>query len=171
MLNEVSKHIHVVQLQGHIFFGNILKLCQYVRKILREHASTEYLVLDFTLVVALDSSSMEKLSRMKYLCDRHKCHLVFGSIPSQYGRFAKEMMKAFGPGGTKQNPRSSAFQVALDLNGSIEWCEDHLLRSRTKHLSESERNQILIKPLNISSDHGEDELGSLVTMIALAIAS
>ena len=65
ILDDVSRRIHVVQLRGHIFFGNVNKLSNYIEHVLvnnRKSIPVEYLILDFTLVHAMDSSAADRLS-------------------------------------------------------------------------------------------------------------
>ncbi|EQC39095.1 hypothetical protein SDRG_03303 [Saprolegnia diclina VS20] len=123
ILDCMMRNVHVVQLKGHLFFGNIHKLSEYVAKILDDSPHLEYLVVDFTLVVALDSSAADRLTKLKHVCAAHDVHLVFTAIPAAYERFKTSMVASFGT--SKSRCR---FYAANDLNGAIEWCENSLLQ-------------------------------------------
>ncbi|OQR85715.1 Sulfate Permease (SulP) Family, partial [Thraustotheca clavata] len=125
ILDQVMRNVHVVQLKGHLFFGNIHKLSEYVANILETQAHLEYLVVDFTLVVAMDSSAADRLTKLKHICSAHDVHLVFAGIPSQYEHFKTSMVASFG---SSKSNYSCKFYAADDLNGAIEWCENALLR-------------------------------------------
>jgi SulP family sulfate permease len=65
VLDKYSRCIIVLQLQGHLFFGNATGVSSRVEKILREAQETRdvwFLILDFTLVLAVDSSAAETLA-------------------------------------------------------------------------------------------------------------
>ncbi|KAJ0411099.1 hypothetical protein ATCC90586_008074 [Pythium insidiosum] len=148
VLDHESRSIHVVQLHGHLFFGNANMLSEYVRNLfetpqqtrststngtsrsghiesfaLREEPSIRYLIMDFTLVVGLDSSAADRLTKIKFVCDVHHCRLVFAAVPTIYRRFVTHLSHAF--------PDRSMFHVASDLNSALEWCEDGILACYT----------------------------------------
>ncbi|TMW64337.1 hypothetical protein Poli38472_012959 [Pythium oligandrum] len=138
VLDQESRSIHVVQLHGHLFFGNANKLTEYVQTLFEPKAASphplasnssttpvpiSYLLLDFTLVVGLDSSAADRLTKVKYVCDVHQCRLVFAAVPSIYRRFTEHLSNIFVD--------QSMFYVASDLNGALEWCEDSILQSCT----------------------------------------
>lgn len=137
-LDRECRNIHVVQLRGHLFFGNVNQLSDYVREIFEEgprhenygvdgihsttahpHPSIRWLVLDFTLVVGLDSSAADRLTKMKYVCDANRCKLVFAAVPRAYEKFTEHLTELFGD--------NAMVHVAADLDGALEWCENDIL--------------------------------------------
>lgn len=122
VLEQQSRLIHVIQLKGHLFFGNVNQLSDYVRDLFAPSATVaiRFLILDFTLVVGLDSSAADRLTKIKYVCDVHRCRVVFGAIPTVYSKFASQLVEVFAD--------PDMFHVASNLNTSLEWCEDHLLQ-------------------------------------------
>lgn len=123
MLDKECRFVHAIQLKGHLFFGNVNTLSEYVRTLL-EHPPTgaiRTLVLDFTLVVGLDSSAADRLTKIKSVCDQHACRVVFAAIPAAYSKFAEHLVRIFGDG--------ASFHVASDLNAALEWCETEILRA------------------------------------------
>ncbi|TYZ61927.1 hypothetical protein PybrP1_001369 [[Pythium] brassicae (nom. inval.)] len=123
VLDRESRFVHAVQLQGHLFFGNANTLSEHVRGLLQASPAIRTLVLDFTLVVGLDSSAADRLTKLKAVCDQHACRVVFAAIPRAYAKFAAHVAGAFGD--------SASFHVAPDLNAALEWCEDQILRAHT----------------------------------------
>lgn len=130
-LERESRAVHVVQLKGHLFFGNVNTLSEYVRALFdqqhdhyaRSQATQQIrtLVLDFTLVVGLDSSAADRLTKIKGVCDQHACRVVFAAIPTAYAKFASHLSAIFGDG--------AMFHVAKDLDAALEWTENQILRA------------------------------------------
>uniref|UniRef100_A0AAV1T700 Sulfate transporter n=1 Tax=Peronospora matthiolae TaxID=2874970 RepID=A0AAV1T700_9STRA len=142
VLDRECRKIHVVQLKGHLFFGNINQLSDYVRELfgkgynptnckveplldsklhedVRPRLDICWLVLDFTLVVGLDSSAADRLTKIKYACDTHNCKIVFAAVPSAYEKFTMHLIELFGDNGM--------FHVASDLDSALAWCETGIL--------------------------------------------
>lgn len=122
VLDHESRSIHVVQLKGHLFFGNVNQLSEYVRELFEDSTEWEnirFLVLDFTLVVGLDSSAADRLTKIKFVCDAHNCKVVFAAVPAIYTKFTTQLTHIFAD--------STLFHVAFDLNGALEWCENDIL--------------------------------------------
>mmetsp|Transcript_14436 Transcript_14436/g.19798 ORF Transcript_14436/g.19798 Transcript_14436/m.19798 type:complete len:721 (+) Transcript_14436:603-2765(+) len=73
VLKERTRLIQVVQLQGHLFFGNATLLTAQVDSLLTASLgedSLRFLLLDFTLVMAIDSSAAESLAKLFASCHR-----------------------------------------------------------------------------------------------------
>ncbi|KAG7396206.1 hypothetical protein PHYBOEH_002647 [Phytophthora boehmeriae] len=134
-LDRECRNIHVVQLRGHLFFGNVNQLSDYVRELFDAphhtnggdngmhsplgRPSIRWLVLDFTLVVGLDSSAADRLTKMKYVCDANRCKLVFAAVPRAYSNFTEYLTQLFGDNGK--------LHIASDLDAALEWCENDIL--------------------------------------------
>lgn len=142
VLDRESRFVHTVQLQGHLFFGNANALSEYVRGLLAAPPTAHgirTLVLDFTLVVGLDSSAADRLTKLKAVCDQHACpRVVFAAIPTAYAKFAAHVTDAF-------RDRASSFHVAPDLNAALEWCENQILK-----------DHVLCQPIQ---EDDQDEVG------------
>ncbi|KAE9248787.1 hypothetical protein PF004_g3694 [Phytophthora fragariae] len=142
VLDRECRNIHVVQLKGHLFFGNINQVSDYVRELFEEGADCtssriesplesvlsddvrprpdiRWLVLDFTLVVGLDSSAADRLTKIKYACDAHSCKIVFAAVPPAYEKFTEHLIELFGD--------NRMLHIASDLDGALEWCENDIL--------------------------------------------
>ncbi|CAM9221690.1 unnamed protein product [Chrysoparadoxa australica] len=66
MLTHSQQNVHVVQLQGVIFFGNIQKVVQKIKQQVTGHIGERiYVVLDCTFVTTLDSTAMAALVKLE----------------------------------------------------------------------------------------------------------
>ncbi|RMX66306.1 hypothetical protein DD238_003743 [Peronospora effusa] len=142
VLDRECRNIHVVQLKGHLFFGNINQLSDYVRNLfqkgpcstisgvgsplesvlsddVRPRLAIRWLVLDFTLVVGLDSSAADRLTKIKYACDTHNCKIVFAAVPCAYNKFTEHLIELFGD--------NRMLHIASDLDSALAWCENDIL--------------------------------------------
>jgi SulP family sulfate permease len=104
-LNGRTRHIIAVQLQGHLFFGNAMLLAEEIERMLdaqeqgcqgqsqgqpqgqglgqgQEKApslSLWFIVLDFTLVVGIDSSAAETIGRLFKMCRARGVRLCYSA--------------------------------------------------------------------------------------------
>jgi sulfate permease, SulP family len=66
--------ILIFQLQGHLFFGNIAQLSDTIKEVLKEKNRTNetpiVVVIDFTLVVGMDSSAAHAVAKLKKIIHR-----------------------------------------------------------------------------------------------------
>lgn len=66
--------ILVVQLQGHLFFGNMAHLTESMKKLLSEKQGTPFapwiVILDFCLVLGIDSSAAQAIGKLKTTMQR-----------------------------------------------------------------------------------------------------
>lgn len=66
--------ILIVQLQGHLFFGNIAALTDSIKRVINEktgaHDEPVIVILDFTLVVGMDSSAAHAVAKLKGILHR-----------------------------------------------------------------------------------------------------
>jgi sulfate permease, SulP family len=85
LLRIHSNRIHVIQLQGTIFFGNATLVTAELRRLLKlmEEADNQIwcIIFDFTLVLGIDSSAVETIAHLPVICRHHNvkvylCHLI-----------------------------------------------------------------------------------------------
>ena len=82
LLTYLSRRIIAIQLQGHIFFGNATILAAEVERMIRQSIATgdvSFIVLDFTLVVGIDSSAAETILRIFKYCKKNHIRLCYSS--------------------------------------------------------------------------------------------
>ncbi len=81
VLDRLSWHITAVQLQGHLFFGNATLLAAEIDSMLAQSRGAAgdiwFVVLDFTLVVAIDSSAAETISKLFNVCRKYDVRLCY----------------------------------------------------------------------------------------------
>lgn len=79
ILDIHSRHISIFQLQGYLFFGNATILAAKVDELLQKRKNFEikFIVLDFTLVLAIDSSAAETIANIYRICERNKVKLCY----------------------------------------------------------------------------------------------
>ena len=86
VLNQHSASISVVQLQGNLFFGNATLLSSKVEAILQKARTSEairFVILDFTLVLAIDSSAADTIGNIYDICDRYGVRLCYSRASKQ----------------------------------------------------------------------------------------
>lgn len=79
-LDLLTRHVVAIQLQGHIFFGNATLIAAEVEKLLQQTNTADevwFIVLDFTLVVGIDSSAAETLLKIFKTCRRAQVRLCY----------------------------------------------------------------------------------------------
>ena len=128
LLRESGGRIHVLRLQGYLFFGTTQGLLNRIRLRLNDPAQPplQYILLDFHRVAALDSSAVLGFVRMQQLAEAHQVHLVFADV-------SPGILNRLRQGGLVQagNP---FFHVLPDLDYGMEWCEDSLLAGEASSL-------------------------------------
>jgi SulP family sulfate permease len=127
ILQQLGGHVHILQLQGYLFFGTAYLLLLRVRDriVSQKPAPAYYLVLDFRKVDGLDSSAVVSFSRMRRLAEAHRAVLVLTDLPPSVKR-QLERGGCLDAGDPAPGERRSA-RVFSDLDHGLEWCEDQLL--------------------------------------------
>ncbi|MBM3952243.1 MAG: cyclic nucleotide-binding domain-containing protein [Rhodospirillales bacterium] len=113
--------IHVLRLQGYIFFGTASRLLALVRARLddRSRPQVQFVVLDFTRVIGLDSSATLGFARMAQYAQDRSFQLVFSGLSPE---LAHQLGRERIGGDSSANVR-----FFPDLDHAMEWCEDRLL--------------------------------------------
>jgi SulP family sulfate permease len=124
-LRECGEHIHVLHLQGFIFFGTANDLLKDVRSRAEETGRLElrFVVMDFSRVTGIDSSAVFSLCKVHQLACRKRFTMVMTQV-------AKEIRKQLEIGGL--HPKDSeSIRLFPDLDHGMEWCEQSLLSERS----------------------------------------
>jgi len=134
-LQKYGDSIHIIRLQGYIFFGTTDRLLARVREILNDEKIREhFVILDFHRVNGLDSSAVSSFSRMHQLAEMHKVYLVI----TQADPSIKELMSQ---GGFKAGQHVQFFPT---LDHGVEWCENMVLQM---YQASTQFIQVGLKPL------------------------
>jgi len=120
-LVEHGDQIHILVLQGFIFFGSVQRILENIRKrmTLRDEDELKYLVLDFREVKRLDSSAVFGVTRLKQLIES-------GNIVMAWSGLSEDIHDQMERGGLLQG-QGETFAIHPTLDHALEWCENKLL--------------------------------------------
>ena len=120
-LVEHGDQIHVLVLQGFIFFGSVQRILENVRKRmgLKDEDELKYLVLDFRQVKRLDSSAVFGVTRLKQLVES-------GNIVMAWSGLSEDIHDQMQRGGLLLG-QGETFAIYPTLDHALEWCENKLL--------------------------------------------
>jgi len=121
LLRRKGHWLHILELQGFIFFGTAQKILDVVRQRIddRDLPPVRFLALDFRLVNGFDSSAVLGFAKMKQLTEARGVTLVLTHLsPKMERQMKKEIL---------QHEEKHSTQVFPDLDHGIEWCEDQMI--------------------------------------------
>ena len=121
LLNERGAEIHILRLQGFIFFGTIQAILNEVRRRLAQEDLPKfgYLVLDFQRVTRLDSSAVFGIKRLKQLTQASGVLMVWTQV-------APAIQRQLERGGLVDRT-DDTFIILPTLDHGVEWCENKIL--------------------------------------------
>ncbi|MFO0759741.1 MAG: SulP family inorganic anion transporter [Byssovorax sp.] len=131
LLHHLGAQIHVLKLQGYLFFGTAYNLLTRVQARMAggEPMPVRYIVLDFRHVDGIDSSAVLSFAKMRKLAEAQKITLAFTDLP----RGVRRQLERGGcvdpkvvPEGVKPGSEVPVL-VFPDLDHGLEWCEDRIL--------------------------------------------
>jgi SulP family sulfate permease len=122
ILRKNGEQIHILQLQGLLFFGTGSQLLAEVKDRLTQPdlKPLKILVLDFRLVSGIDSSAVVSFVKLRYIAEKNDFILVFTSLPDTVEGLLRQ-----GGALTTDDPNLYVFP---DLDRGAAWCEDFLLK-------------------------------------------
>lgn len=124
LLRDRGRCIHILELQGFIFFGSAQKLLEQVKELLRNRGTSavHYLLLDFRLVTGIDSSASFSFARLEQISKAQKVKLVFTHLsPDLRTQFGKALLV---------DTRELHLFSSMDLG--VAWCEEQLIQTLTE---------------------------------------
>jgi sulfate permease, SulP family len=128
ILRSEGDRIHVLTLQGIVFFGTAHSLLERIRR--RAHSPAllplEFLVLDFRRVRSLDSSAVLAFLKTHQLAQARDFTLVLTGLSESVRRQLEQ-----GGLAVADLPQLRLFP---ELDRGVEWCEDQLLEGRVTAL-------------------------------------
>lgn len=142
-LAEHGDQIHILTLQGFIFFGSVQRILENVRKrmALKDEDELKYLVLDFRQVKRLDSSAIFGVTRLKQLVES-------GNIVMAWSGISEDIREHMERGGLLQG-QGGKFSVHPTLDHALEWCENQLLANE-KEQPTADLGESILTTLNRS---------------------
>ena len=119
-LRENGDALYVLVLQGFIFFGTANNLFNKVRERLDNDKldKLQYMLLDFSQVIELDSSALNSFIKMRYLLESNQVTLVITGL-------ATDLKERFYRIGFTED---ESLRFMEDLDHGTEWCEDTFLK-------------------------------------------
>jgi sulfate permease, SulP family len=120
LLQDQGEQIHILQLQGYLFFGTANSLLEQVReRVQRQDLSAiRFLLLDFQQVPGLDSTAILSFSKMLQLAQEREITLVLSGLSG-------EVRRSFAQSDFLNQPEVA--QIVATLDSGLEWCEEQLL--------------------------------------------
>jgi SulP family sulfate permease len=121
ILAEKGGQIHILSLQGFVFFGSIQRVLENVRTHMaaKGEDKMKFLVVDFRRVKRLDSSAVFGVTRLKQLIEASGVTMVWSDLSDD----VLEQMKR----GNLVQAESDSFSIQPSLDHALEWCENKIL--------------------------------------------
>jgi SulP family sulfate permease len=141
-LREWGDQLHVLKLQGFIFFGTAHSLFQEVKERIddKDLPALRFIVFDFRRVIGLDGSAEISFIKIIYLAHENDIELVFTDISDH---FRSQIQRA-----TTQILESVKMGFFADLDHGIEWCEEQMLtQSKVKVSEKFHTLQNILQPI------------------------
>jgi sulfate permease, SulP family len=121
ILRARGERIHVLELQGYLFFGTASSLLDRIKERLGDSGLQEvrFMVLDFRRVSGLDSSAVLGFTKVRQLAASRRITLVLTGLDERLRRGLER-------GGFAEDP-DGGVRFMPDLDRGVQWCEDRLL--------------------------------------------
>ena len=119
ILRARGERIHVLELQGYLFFGTASSLLDRLKERLgdRGRDGVRFVVLDFRRVSGLDSSAVLAFTKVEQLTSSKGSTLVLTGLDEKHRRQLER-------GGFVE---SETVRFMPDLDRGVQWCEDRVL--------------------------------------------
>jgi len=121
-LKELGVHIHILELQGFIFFGTANSLFTQIKARISDtrQAAVSYIILDFCRVNGLDSSAVFSFLKCRQIAEAHEINLILANLSDR-------ITGQLEVGGLFKD--TTWMRRFPDLDRALEWCEEQLLNS------------------------------------------
>ena len=140
ILCEKGDQIYMLRLQGFIFFGTAYPLLAYIRERMKLYnpSPVRFVLLDFTYVSGLDSSSVLTFSKLKQICEANGVRLIFVHLSPQI-RVLLQEGGCFEELRTTQDSLTDVTSCHLfqDLDHALGWCEEEILKAEGKDMKQA----------------------------------
>jgi SulP family sulfate permease len=122
ILRRAGERIHILELQGIVFFGTAHSLLERIRARLGDPAlpPITFLVLDFRRVTGVDSSAVLSLTKVLQLAVSRGFTVVLTGL----GDRARRQLEH---GGLTED--AGGLRILSELDRAVQWCEDRLLET------------------------------------------
>ena len=148
-LDNCGSQIHILKLQGFVFFGTANQLEVYVQNLLADDASVRFFVMDFSLINGVDYSSLEYFNRIKRLLVSHNTHLVLCSLQDLEKDVGKSgIFNSDSEHGVEDDDCDEFVHQFFTLNEALEWSENELLKVYYTRLNRENASKSLPVPVD-----------------------
>jgi SulP family sulfate permease len=118
ILNTRGREIRILQLQGYLFFGNADKILKKIITYTKQEPF-KFIILDFSEVSGMDSSSLYSFRRLNHLLAAKKITLVFVHLKKKIQTLLADLFLF------DANKNNCYHFETLDYG--LEWCEDQII--------------------------------------------
>jgi SulP family sulfate permease len=121
LINQKGSQIHILRLQGFIFFGTIQTIINEIRSRLNQEGRQplKFILLDFQRVTRLDSSAVFGITRLKQLAQASGALMVWTYVSDP---ICRQMER-----GGLVDATDDSFIILPTLDHGVEWCENKIL--------------------------------------------
>ena len=136
VISEFGNQTQIFKLQGFLFFGTAGTLYSHVLSVVRapEHSKVQYVILDFSQVIGVDSSAALNFEKLAQRLAERKIYLITTSLKS-------ELLAILNRGGLDLANNLFLIQRG-ELDSALEWCENNILE---EHASKESQHQGLFE--------------------------
>jgi sulfate permease, SulP family len=122
-LLKTADQIHVLTLQGFLFFGTAQSLLETLKKRLTDTSTQplRFLILDFRHVSGMDSSALTCFVKLEQLAQKHHFHVTLSDLNQTIRRAFQRHHQEL------KTTKSPLFNRQPDLDHALEWAENQLL--------------------------------------------
>ena len=128
IIQEEGSSIHILRLQGFLFFGTAQSLLSRIRERFNDASlpKLRYLILDFHRVSALDSSVAISFVRLKQLAETNDFFVLFTDLKPQIHKKLEQ--------NGLLDETNKFIKVFPSLDYGMEWCENRIITSDSRSL-------------------------------------
>jgi SulP family sulfate permease len=122
ILDAHGNKLHIMKLEGFIFFGTADGIFDTLRKRIKQINTDEmkYCLLDFAKVSGIDSTGMLSFNRMMQWSQEQEVKLVFtGLNQSMQNQFVR----------ADEGQANTSIQFLPNLDRGLEWCENEIIKT------------------------------------------
>lgn len=132
LLHAQSAQLHILRLQGYIFFGTADRLYYQVRRRIEEREpQPRYLILDFQRVTGIDLTALSSFLRIRQSAHDYGATLILtGVAPAVHRQLSGSRVA------------DETVSIFPDLDRACEWCERQLLASLEDEGSQSNQDPL-----------------------------
>lgn len=125
-LREQGDQIHIIELQGLLFFGTANKLLNSIRERIDNpnRQPVRFILLGFRLCTGLDASAVVSFVKLQQIASQKDIVVVFANLTPEYQQRLQQ--------GGCLAPDDEFCRDFPDLDRALEWCEQQILTAQTE---------------------------------------